>query len=76
MTDETEELSSHGGESGRASKVYSRRELVGLVVMLWLAGSLSDLQLFQLVYGLQGYGWFGYGGYSPSEYRDERTSSR
>lgn len=75
MADRTEEPSSYKGGSGRALKTCSRRELVGIVVMLWLAGSLSDLRTVQLVYGLQGYGWFGYGGDPPSESRDERPSS-
>lgn len=40
---------------------YSRREWLGLIVMLWLAGSLSDFRALRLVYGLQGYGWYWYG---------------
>jgi hypothetical protein len=58
---------SDGETDGSTLERYSRRELIGLVVMLWLAGSLSDLRTLRLLYGLQGFGRFGYGGHSPPE---------
>lgn len=68
MTDSGDEDPPEEGETDRASEAYLRRELTGVVIMLWLAGSISDLSMLRLVYGLQGYGWFGYGGHSPPEY--------
>lgn len=66
MTDRAD-LRSDEEADGSTLERYSRRELVGIVVMLWLAGSLSDLRTLRLLYGLQGFGRFGYGGHAPSE---------
>jgi len=70
MTDSTDD------QDGRAPRVYSRRGLIGFIITLWLAGSLSDRQTLRLLYGLQGYGRFGFGGHPPPEYRDEDTASQ
>ncbi|MDX1745175.1 MAG: hypothetical protein R3324_04495 [Halobacteriales archaeon] len=70
MTDSTDD------QDGKTPKAYSRRELIGLVVALWLAGSLSDIRTLRLLYGLHGYGRFGFGGHPPPEYRDEDTASQ
>mgnify|MGYP000701775069 CR=1 FL=1 len=40
---------------------YSRRELLGLVITLWLAGSISKDEALRLLYGFQGYGYYKYG---------------
>lgn len=62
-------------EGGVALESYSRRELLGLVILLWLAGSISDLRAIRLAYGLQGFGRFGYGGDTPQEYTDSDTEA-
>lgn len=66
MTDRTDEPPPNEGEGDGTPAAYSRREWLGMVIMLWLAGSLSDIQTIRLLYGLQGYGWFGYGGGPPA----------
>lgn len=45
----------------------SRRALLGVVVALWSTGALSGPRATRLLYGLQGYGWFGYGGETEDE---------
>lgn len=60
MTDPTDQ---EGTEETRAwLSSPSRRTLIGLVVAMWSAGSISDAQATRLLYGTQGYGRFGYGG--------------
>jgi hypothetical protein len=65
MTDSTDQDSAErvGTETTLAS--LSRRALLGVVVALWSAGSISNDQAIRLYYGMQGYGRFGYGGMEP-----------
>ena len=70
MTDPSTRDSDERNESAMHPVSLSRRALLGLIVALWSAGSLSDSQATRLLYGLQGYGWFGYGGEAE---RDEES---
>lgn len=72
MTDTSTENSTERAGSEPRLVSMSRRVLLGLVVAMWSAGSLSDLQAVRLLYGLQGYGRFGYGG--DAEPDEESTS--
>lgn len=62
MTDSTDQDSAEHVGTGTTLASLSRRTLLGLVVALWSAGSLSNEQAIRLYYGTQGYGRFGYGG--------------
>jgi hypothetical protein len=65
MTDPTDRGSAEPVETETLPAVLSRRALLGVVVAMWSAGSISDIQALRLLYGTQGYGWFGYGGTDP-----------
>ncbi|MEF8842800.1 MAG: hypothetical protein V5A62_14440 [Haloarculaceae archaeon] len=62
MTDSTDQDSAEHVGPGTTLASLSRRALLGLVVALWSAGSISNDQAIRLCYGMQGYGRFGYGG--------------
>lgn len=72
MTDSTDQEGTEETEAWLSSP--SRRTLIGLVVALWSAGSISDAQATRLLYGTQGYGRFGYGGDAPGEVEDIETT--
>jgi hypothetical protein len=44
-----------------SSSSYSRRELLGLVTLAVLSGTISDTEETRLGYGFQTYGRFGFG---------------
>lgn len=62
MTETSAGDSTERADSGTRPASLSRRVLLGVVVAMWSAGSISDAQATRLLYGLQGYGRFGYGG--------------
>jgi len=65
MTDPTDRDSIGSVETETLPAILSRRALLGVVVTMWSAGSISDIQAIRLYYGTLGYGRFGYGGTEP-----------
>ena len=70
MTDPPTRKEADDGEPEGPHASLSRRALLGVVVALWSTGSLSDRRVARLLYGLQGYGQFRYGGETE---RDEES---
>jgi len=54
MTDTSAGDSTERDDFGTRLASLSRRVLLGVVVAMWSAGSLSDRQATRLLYGLQG----------------------
>lgn len=54
--------SQHDAKEEDSQTAHSRRELLGVIITLWLAGSLSEHDTVRLLYGFQGYGFYGFGG--------------
>lgn len=67
MTDSMGQEQTGGEQPGTTLSRFSRRTLLGFIVAMWSAGSLSDARATRLLYGVYGYGQFGYGGHAPAE---------
>jgi hypothetical protein len=68
MTVPTDQDPRECAETGTSRPTLSRRALLGIIVALWSTGSLSNGRTARLLYGLQGYAQFGYGGAAPDRY--------